>query len=472
MGRAMKNIAAYPLIIAAVPLAAGILLSSWGVVEVIVGVIAVATLLFHFLRFFVVILSFTALGVVLGFGAKTEAILPATGQHEMILRVEKLPEQRKSWHKTEVKLLAFKDSTHWMATSREKLQLYADTSLNIALGDTLLIRTRKVAIDSLYRNYFYHRGITGTIFTRRATILGNGLTVRDRITLFSERLSQRLASIDTSTKTTALVQALTVGDRSEISREQRHENSIAGTAHLLAVSGLHVGIVMWFLSVLLGWIKLFRRTRWMYGVVIILLLWGYAAITGFSPSVARATVMFSLYMVGKIFSRSSHSINTLMSAALLLLLWNPNYIYDIGFQLSMLAMVGITTLYYPIYCLWKNRLWSLVAITISAQILTLPLACYYFGVIPLVGIVLNIALWAVVPVIIVCSVLFLVSSVGWIGATAAWAAELYNAIVGWSARQPFTALENIEMPVWLLLAIYSAIFLAVKWNLRGVLKIK
>ncbi|MGY8927758.1 MAG: ComEC/Rec2 family competence protein, partial [Flavobacteriales bacterium] len=135
-------------------------------------------------------------------------------------------------------------------------------------------------------------------------------------------------------------QALILGNKELLSTEIKTSFSRAGAMHVLAVSGLHVGIILAFLIfVLERFPRIFSRRAAI--LISILFIWIYAGITGFSPSVLRATIMFSIIVFGDVFGKQSSRFNSLGFSAFLMIVWNPLIIYDIGFQLSYLAMLGI-----------------------------------------------------------------------------------------------------------------------------------
>ena len=268
-----------------------------------------------------------------------------------------------------------------------------------------------------------------------------------------------------------------MGDQSDITPELRDSYSRTGVAHLLSVSGLHVGIVFLILNLMFGWIRLFRHGTVALGIVVILCLVCYAALTGLSPSVIRAVTMFSLLQIGLMLSRYTNSLNTLCAAALLLLIWNPYNLYHIGFQLSFAAMVGIITLYQPIARLWMPRhvllrwLWSLSLVGITAQIGTFPLVMYHFGQLQLAGLLLNPLIWFTVPVIIGGSLLYLAGGWEWVLALTRTVAEWQNSAITWMAGHSWVAVTGIRLEAWLCAAMYLVILILIVWvNRRSSLK--
>lgn len=183
--------------------------------------------------------------------------------------------------------------------------------------------------------------------------------------------------------------AITLGVKSHLERDVQMAYAAAGAMHVLAVSGLHVGIIYLIISFLL---KPIRRIPivgvWSHAIFCSLMLWVYAALTGFSPSVQRAAVMFTFIILAQASRRQSSIYNTLACSALGLLWYNPNLMYSVGFQLSYLAVFGIVYLQ-PRICTWANPrnkvvdyFWQLTAVSLAAQIATFPLGLYYFHQFP------------------------------------------------------------------------------------------
>lgn len=185
----------------------------------------------------------------------------------------------------------------------------------------------------------------------------------------------------------ALANALILGDKTLLSQEIRNTFSSAGAMHVLAVSGLHVGLVMLILNFIFG-----RFTGWisrgMALTMTILITWIFAGLVGFPPSVVRAVIMFSIVLIGQLIGRQGSGLNSLGFAAIILLAYDPFLLFDLGFQLSFLAMVGILTLYesvsrfFYIKNKWLLRVWQATAVGIAAQITTLPLVLFHFHQFP------------------------------------------------------------------------------------------
>ena len=189
--------------------------------------------------------------------------------------------------------------------------------------------------------------------------------------------------------------AILLGYDEILDPEMRDAFSRVGAMHILCVSGLHVGIVFMVLNYLLAFLKKMKHGNVFRAMIIILLIWFYAGITGFSPSVLRASTMFTFLAVGKMLNRQAFVYNTLAASAFLILLIDPLAMFKIGFQLSYAAVFFIVWLHPPIYRLIyiKNTLldkaWSLTCVSITATLGTFPLVVHYFHQFPVYFVLTN-----------------------------------------------------------------------------------
>jgi len=198
----------------------------------------------------------------------------------------------------------------------------------------------------------------------------------------------------------AVAKAIILGDKSMLDSETKNSFSATGAMHVLAVSGLHIGLI---LQILMEVAKFFSRfiSRKRAVLSILILLWIYSILTGFSPSVIRSIFMFTILVLAQFFGKEQNNINSLFFSAFVLLLFQPMFLYDIGFQLSYLAMVGIYTLYRPIESWFqpKNKIikyfWQGTAVGFAAQCMTVPLTLYYFHQFPNYFAIANLGLMVV-----------------------------------------------------------------------------
>lgn len=194
---------------------------------------------------------------------------------------------------------------------------------------------------------------------------------------------ERLTGLDG--QSLAVIAAMTLGDKSMLSRETREAYSISGGSHVLALSGLHLSILYVILTLVFG-----RRRHLLLGqTATVLALWTYAVLTGLSPSVVRATTMLTVYAFTMVAGRGRSALNTLAVTAMAMLVANPVVLWDVGFQMSFASVFSILVLYNPIAHLargtWLLRwragrwAWSMICVSLAAQIGVAPLIMYYFG---------------------------------------------------------------------------------------------
>ena len=178
--------------------------------------------------------------------------------------------------------------------------------------------------------------------------------------------------------------ALLLGQQQDISKDIMRDYQYAGAIHILSVSGLHVGFVLLFLKFFLNFLPNSNRIRVFKVVVIIIVLWCFALVAGLTPSVLRSVTMFSFVAIGMCFRRSVNFYNTLLISAFLILLFNPSFIYDVGFQLSYFALFFIVWAQPLLASLFKPKnkivtsIWDIITVSTAAQIGTLPISVYYF----------------------------------------------------------------------------------------------
>ncbi len=189
-------------------------------------------------------------------------------------------------------------------------------------------------------------------------------------------------------KVTGIAEALLIGYKEDLDKDVVQEYSNTGVVHIIAISGMHLGLIYIGLVWLFSRLPFVKRSAITKVILILGCLWMFSLITGASASVLRSAVMFTCIIIGKEFFKQASIYNSLASSAFLLLCYNPFLLWDVGFQLSYFAVGGIVLLQKPLQNLYytKNKaiqyLWQMCSITIAAQILTLPICIYYFHQIP------------------------------------------------------------------------------------------
>ena len=197
----------------------------------------------------------------------------------------------------------------------------------------------------------------------------------------------KLAQTSISQKELAVIQALVLGQKKALDKQLYQSYAAAGAVHILAVSGLHVGILYTILLVLIAPVTRLEKGEIIRSITIVLSLWCYALVTGLSASVCRAVTMFSFFAFAQALGRKTSTINTLSLSFICLLMYNPLYVFQVGFQLSYLAVLSIITIqpklasYYTPSNTLTKLLWNTMTVTIAAQIGLGPLSIYYVSLI-------------------------------------------------------------------------------------------
>lgn len=244
-----------------------------------------------------------------------------------------------------------------------------------------------------YGQYLQRQGISGTAIVYsgywRKLLQPSTPTFKMQALMLREQIVKKFRTWNLEDDVLAIISALTVGDKSKLTREIKATYNAAGVSHILALSGLHIGILSMILSWLFYPLRRVCGGKWIASFLIVGLLWGFAFLSGLSPSVIRAVTMFSAYVVASIFSEDRFSgFSALTLTAFIMLIYQPMYLFDVGFQLSFMAVLGIFLFYPLIDSLFVVRnkivayLWNIISLSLAAQLATLPLILYYFGTFP------------------------------------------------------------------------------------------
>ncbi len=211
----------------------------------------------------------------------------------------------------------------------------------------------------------------------------------------------------------AVASALLLGYVAELDAGLRHDYAASGAMHILSVSGMHVGIIYIFLEFLLGFLNKRKALRFLKAAILLIFIWFYAMLTGLSPCVFRSAAMLSLPIVAKSMNRTPDMFNIIAASIFLILALDPFLLLDVGFQLSYLAVAGIVILYKPIYDLYvtsawfPDKVWSILAVSIAAQVATLPITLYTFHQFPNYFMLTNIFVVPLSSLIIYAGILLL-----------------------------------------------------------------
>jgi competence protein ComEC len=335
------------------------------------------------------------------FSESKSAFYPLGERKTFLVTVNSATVEKPKSYRCEIKLNKFLDQNEWKTASGNAVVYFekSESAKNILLGDELILRTEFKNPPSAenpggfdYAAYLKQNNIHATAYINAAdwykttTILP--FSIRREANIVRSKLLAIYENYGIKDYEFAVLAALTVGYTDELSPDLRASYSASGAMHILSVSGLHVGIVYVVIAFLLSFLKKNRLQLFLRATLIVLFLWTYAFVTGMSPSVVRSALMFSFVAIGTSLERKSQIYNTVFMSAFLMLLIQPNFIYNIGFQLSYAAVISIVIFQKPFAALLPVRnkilrwLRDLVSVSVAAQIGTLPFTLYYFQQFP------------------------------------------------------------------------------------------
>ena len=271
----------------------------------------------------------------------------------------------------------------------------------------------------------------------------------------------------------AIASALILGSKDELDFDVKQAYATAGAMHVLAVSGLHVGIIFLILNTLLSILDTSKEGRLVKAIILLIVLWSYALLTGLSPSVLRAATMFSFVIMGTVLNRKASIYNTLAASAFFLLLINPNLLFEVGFQLSYIAVLGIVYLqpliYKRIYTKWwlLDKIWAITAVSIAAQIATLPLTLYYFNQFPVYFMLSNlIVIPSAIVILSLGILLFITSPIPAISESIGWVLNKFIEGLNFGIKEiealPNSLIEGLSISVLECAALYIIIMLFIR----------
>lgn len=282
----------------------------------------------------------------------------------------------------------------------------------------------------------------------------------------SVHFQQLISSSGLSNETETLISALLLGNRDGLSADTVDLFRQTGASHLLALSGLHLSILFGVVYYCLLRV-LISPLRYVLGIVGLLLLWGYVFVTGFPVSLCRASLMMSLLMISQMRMVGNDTFHTLAFSAILLLLFAPSMLYDVGFQLSFMSVAGLAYFYRPLVEIGLPRhyilrwLWQFWLVSLSAQLGVLPLLLYYFHSISVSGILLSPIYILIVTAIIYNALAFLLLFSCGYGIFLRYLIELFvslqHSLMSFASHLPFGRFDGIRIRVEQVILLYAAL---------------
>jgi competence protein ComEC len=346
------------------------------------------------------ILGISLIGIIVAVGGISDAlrsnskkVFGQLGSSAVLLNITEGPKQGKASNRYLARVFRA-DSQPFEPIGTSYVYIKKTDSSNIMPGDVLLSLSIPQALKKNANpgafDFFTYSKRNGIAFTMmlepsqfikmvQANVNSKGwiYTIREKIlTIIKKHIKSK--------QNAGLAEAMLIGYREDLDKELLNAYTNTGVVHIIAISGLHLGLIFMLMDLLIRSMAGRKRAAWAGLFISLPLLWSFAILTGSSASVIRSAIMFSFIIVGKAIGRKSNGMNSLLGSAFIMLLWNPDLRFDLGFQLSYAAVASILLFDQKIKKLvfFKNKsalyLWSMVSITLAAQVLTTPLVIAHF----------------------------------------------------------------------------------------------
>jgi competence protein ComEC len=378
-----------------------------------------------------------------------------------------------SWERVEGKLLVY---------------IKKDSLPNLAYGSQLLLTKPLQNIKNSgnpgafnYQRYCAFQDIYHQVFLKQDEFVLLPATENNR---FQQRLFDiRFYVINTlkryihPAREAGVAEALLIGYRDDLDKDLVQAYSNTGVVHIIAISGLHLGLIYGVLVWLFSRFKRTRTIKWLKPLTILFVLWIFTLVAGAAPSIVRSAVMFTCIVLAEVIDRRSSIYNTLAVSAFIMLCYNPFFLWDVGFQLSYAAVLSIIAFMKPVYnwFYFTNKiidtLWKLNAVTISAQILTLPLILYYFHQFPNLFLITNFVAVPLSGFILYGELLLLAFSFfSWasiiLGKACSFMLWVMNSFIERTNEIPFAITNNIQVTLIQSILLFVALTALCFWLLR------
>jgi competence protein ComEC len=351
--------------------------------------------------------------------------------------------------------------------------------INPGLGSRLLIRPRLQPIEDFenptgfsYKHYCALQNIYHRQFLKAGDYIilpdKNSSPFQERLFVLRQHIITILRTYIKGEKEAGLAEALLIGYKNDLDKKLVQSYTNTRVVHVIAISGLHVGLIYSILLMLLVPLTAHRYARWMRPFLLLAGLWIFSLLAGGAPSVVRSTVMFSGIVLGKTLRKGNSIYNSLAASAFLLLCYNPLWLWEVGFQLSYLAVLSIVMFMNPIYNLLyvQNKmldpLWRMAAVTLSAQILTTPVCLYYFHQFPNLFLITNIVAVPLSSLILagellLCGLAFFPAAAAFTGQILEWLIRCLNSFITYMEKMPFALSTGLGISIYQVIILYGII---------------
>ena len=399
-----------------------------------------------------------------------------------IYRVEltSAPVEKTKSYLCKVDVLEFYNSSWQPAHGKAILYFQKDEAASkLLFGDRLMVQAEFAAPEKAlnpdgfdYAAYLKRQGISATCYITagswQMTDHSESFSIRREADKWQKYLLNIYEKFDIRGDEFAVLSALTLGYTDDLQPDIRASYSATGAMHILSVSGMHVGVVYIVIAFLLSFLNKKQWTKVFKGLFIIVFLWAYAFLSGMSAAVIRAAMMFSFVALATCFERKSQIYNTIFMSAFFMLIYNPYFLYDVGFQLSYSAVLSIIFFQPIVDKFYKptNKLgrftWEMCSVSIAAQLGTTPFTLYYFHQFPNYFLLTNFIAIPLSSLVIYLAIgLLAVSWIphvsAWVGFVLSWSLWALNHFIVWVGNLPYSV-SHISLDVRQTIVLFLALF--------------
>lgn len=370
---------------------------------------------------------------------------------------------------------------NWQATKGKMLIYFKKDSVtpDVAYGKQLIIHKPLQEISNSgnpgafdYKRYCLFHDITAQVFIKQneyAVLPAKNINwLQESLFILRDGTINALQKNIPGEKEQGVAEALLIGYREDLDKDLVQAYSNTGVVHIIAISGLHLGMIYGLMIWLFSFFKQYRFTKWLKPITILFILWTFTLVAGAVPSIFRSAVMFTFIVIGEAMGKRTNMYNTLAASAFCMLAFNPFLLWDVGFLLSYAAVISIITFMKPIYgwLYYRNKLldkiWSLTAVTLSAQILTIPIVIFYFHQFPNFFLITNFVavplsgfiLYGEILLLLFSFITPLAKAIGWV---LGYLLQAMDAFIENINSLPVAVWNNIQLSVlqtWLLFGIF------------------
>ncbi|MBM3439285.1 MAG: ComEC/Rec2 family competence protein [Bacteroidetes bacterium] len=394
-------------------------------------------------------------------------------------------------YKAEASILAIQNGKYWEA-QKGKVILYFSKTTDLQKLDygTVIVTAKPLQPIAnagnpggfQYKPYMLFKGITHQLYlSDQEYILANKQQKNSGVAFLFKTRKTALATLQQyipNQRERGVAEALLLGYRDELDRGLVQMYSNTGVVHIIAISGMHLGLIY---GIILLFIRPFRKYKYVSRAspfITIAFLWAFTIMVGATASVVRAALMFTFMAAAETLRRTTNVYNTLSASAFCMLCFQPFLLWDLGFQLSYAAVLGILMLYKPIANLWlpENRLLQKIgqmcAVTISAQLLTLPLSMYHFHQIPNLFLLSNIIAVPLGSIVLIGEILLVAATpfsvlATWIGKALNACLYYLNEYIIWIDAFRFSITDGTYITWLQAILLYGCIGLGIAWSLKA-----